>query len=244
VHVVTRGQTWAAIARTHGVSVQELRLWNRSVPQAFRAGTELVVFDDRSPPMRGREFPTASTVTPPRRPRTPRGTASLVPLPTSDDYRVRNPDRAFGTPRMVTEIERAIPRFRAASGYAGELVICDLSDHDGGRLAPHRSHRTGHDVDIRLPRGGDGGVDWDATWALVAAFLEGGEVEYIFLEHGLQADLAAAAERAGVDEAARAEAIQWPNEAGTNAGIVRHEPGHSRHMHIRIRCDADEERCP
>lgn len=240
LHVVARGQTWAGIAQEHGVSVRELRSWNQGVPQAFRAGTELVVFDDRRVAAPARGGSRRATVAPPA---SPRGEMSLVPLPESDHYRVRNPDRAFGTLRLVAEIERAVPRFRTASGYAGELVICDLSDHDGGRLLPHRSHRTGHDVDIRLPRREDGEVDWDATWALVAAFLEGGEIEYVFLDHPLQAELAAAAERAGVDEAARADAIQWPNAAGTNAGVVRHEPGHSRHLHIRVRCEPTQERC-
>jgi hypothetical protein len=145
---------------------------------------------------------------------------------------------------MIAEIARATARFRITSGYRGELVICDLSDHDGGRLQPHLSHRTGHDVDIRLPIDEAGDIDWDATWALVAAFIEDDEVEYIFLEHPLQAELAAAAERAGLDETVRAAAIQWPDRPGTNSGIVRHEPGHTRHLHIRIRCDASQERCP
>jgi len=230
VHAVERGETWAKIAARHGVSVNELQRWNREVPRAFRAGTPLVVYSD---PRRSKA----------RSPRSDSGGEArlterldhAVALQPSAHFRIRNPDRAWATASTVQVVESALASFRADSGFEGEIVVCDLSDRDGGALAPHRSHRTGHDVDIRLPRTADAIIDWDATWSLVTAFVDTGEVEYIFLEHTLQRELADAGRRAGADAETLASVLQWPEPAGTNFGVVRHEPGHTRHLHIRVK---------
>src|SRR6185503_11632542 len=85
-------------------------------------------------------------------------------------------------------------------------------------------------------------VDWDATWALVHSFLETGHVTYVFLDFAQQAHLRAAAARAGVHVRVLDRWFQFPQAANIDT-IVRHEPGHRGHLHIRLNCEGQGPRC-
>jgi arginyl-tRNA synthetase len=84
-------------------------------------------------------------------------------------------------------------------------------------------------------------VNWDAAWALVKAFIETGEVRYIFLSNSRQTELYRAAKRAGATEAELEEYIQYPHANLT--AFVRHSNGHDKHMHVRFKCAATETDC-
>jgi hypothetical protein len=94
-------------------------------------------------------------------------------------------------------LQRSIAIFRARTGFDREVTIWDMSLEHGGHYGPHRSHRSGRDVDIGLPlRAGftlgtakKGSVDWEATWHLIRAFIESGEVRYVFLSRQRQISL-------------------------------------------------------
>ena len=166
-------------------------------------------------------------------------------------YTIRSPAHAYGASHTLYHLQMAIARWRARTAYGRELVIMDMSRKGGGRLRPHRSHRSGRDVDIRLPLASgipDGTVpihadqvDWDAAWDLVHALIETGEVTYIFLTRSRQVRLRAAAVRAGASDAYLAKHIQYPMREKLHT--VRHSKGHTKHIHVRFKCAPNAQRC-
>lgn len=264
-YIVKRGDRWVEIAKTHNVRESDLRYWNRKVPRAFKVGQKLTIYTNPmevAEPAPGDGEPGAGTgvkpdtltirgnaysVGKPNRGRIQNG----VQLPESEHYTLRDPERSYGSSHAVKVIHDSIAAFRAESGYKGEIKIADLSKKGGGRLRPHSSHQAGRDVDIRLPlRKGVSkdnhsvsAIDWDVSWALIKAFIDSGEIEYIFLETSRQKALRKAAQRAGASAEELKRAIQYPSKRGTNKGLVRHAKGHRMHIHVRIKCADGNARC-
>jgi len=167
-------------------------------------------------------------------------------------YTRRDASRSYATTQTLRTIQAALGVLRSERGVHAEVVIGDLSLRRGGTFPPHVSHTSGRDIDVRLvlAAGLDRTtlplapqqVDWDATWALVHSFLETGRVTYVFLDFGQQAHLRSAALRAGVHDRVLDRWFQFPDATNTEA-IVRHEPGHRAHLHIRLSCDGQGPRC-
>lgn len=167
-------------------------------------------------------------------------------------YTRRDATRSYASTQTLRTIQTAFTTLRRERGVDAEVLIGDISLPRGGAFAPHVSHRSGRDLDIRLilAEGLDRTtlpfapeqVDWDATWALVHSFLETGHVTYVFLEFGHQAHLHRAARRAGVHAEVLAHWFQWPDAFDATA-IVRHEQGHRAHLHIRLSCEGQGPRC-
>jgi len=90
----------------------------------------------------------------------------------------------YGVPDTIGLIQEV------ANGWRGTpFGVGNISLADGGRFDPHRSHRTGTDVDVRPLRsdGANTGADWRkagydraATQRLVDAFLASGRVRNIW----------------------------------------------------------------
>jgi len=168
----------------------------------------------------------------------------LEPLPEGAGYQVANPAHAFGTPLTVRRLTEALARYHAEYPDAAPVVVQDLSRRQGGRLGPHLSHRTGRDADVRLvlkrppkyfveatPRT----LDAERTWALISALLASGDVQYIFLNRALQRPLYLYARQHGVSASRLEEVFQYPHQPRWLGGIIRHEPGHLGHLHVRFR---------
>ncbi len=167
-------------------------------------------------------------------------------------YTRLRPEEAYASSHTIATLQLAVARWRRDSGYLGKLVIAALSKRGGGRLSPHKSHQSGRDVDIRMPvkKGVKGSlaenasqVDWDATWGLVRALLETGQIQYIFLSYERQPYLYKAAKRAGASKDELEKWIQYPRKNHTNNGVVRHAKGHTAHIHVRFHCGPKEPRC-
>jgi hypothetical protein len=176
-----------------------------------------------------------------------------LPLPFRPHlYTRRDATRSFATSQTLRTLEAAFTAFRRERGITSEVVIGDISAPGGGRFAPHVSHTSGRDIDIRLvlAPGVDrttvpfapADVDWDATWALVHSILEAGDVTYVFLDHDRQAYLRAAAERAGVHAALLDRWFETPGAYDPDA-VIRHESGHRAHIHVRLGCMGQGPRC-
>jgi murein endopeptidase len=165
-------------------------------------------------------------------------------------YTIRNPQHSYGSSHTIDTLQRAVASFREQTGFERTLLIADMSLERGGRFRPHQSHRSGRDIDIALPVLGGvgknrsaviGHVDWTATWHLIKAFVATGEVKYIFLSRTRQAALYRAARAAGASQEDLSQILQYPRSART--AIVRHERGHTSHMHVRIACSKQEAAC-
>jgi LysM repeat protein len=255
---VQRGDSISKISRELGVSQKDLKFWNRKVlTKPLRPGMVLHYYRDRpgeSPvgPATARPTfqvrPGGYAVGHPNRGRLRNG----VQLPESEHYRIAKAEHAFGTSHTILQLQTAIMDFRARSSYEGELVVGAISREGGGRLRPHKSHQNGRDADVRLPklvgvpRNKEPSleeIDWPAAWRLVEAFLATGEVEYIFLEYGRQRRLVQAARASGADAKWLEEVVQFPRSSRANVGVVRHEKGHTSHIHVRFKCGPEHGAC-
>jgi murein endopeptidase len=181
-------------------------------------------------------------------------------LSDSDSYVIRRPQRAFGTRATVERVERAIAEWRDSFPDAHVLAIGDISAEHGGAITEHHSHQSGRDIDIGLvyrtkpaayPRSfvtaTEDNLDREATFALVAAFAEtaheDGGVQVMFMDFNVQRMLYEWAIEHDVDEARLARLFQYPHGRGASAGLVRHEPNHDNHVHVRFKCPSDDIAC-
>jgi penicillin-insensitive murein endopeptidase len=181
-------------------------------------------------------------------------------LPPGDGYHIRRPTRSFGTEATVELIERAIGDTLEQFPDAHVLAIGDLSAESGGPISEHRSHQSGRDVDIGLlyheqPAGYPGGfvhadadnLDCAATFKLIESFLasasEDGGAQMIFLDFEVQGILYAWAQDHGVSERRLERIFQYPHGRGSGEGLVRHEPNHDNHLHVRFQCPNDDPAC-
>lgn len=261
-YVVQKGDTFWKIAKEFGVPQDHLRRWNRK-KKGLRVGDTLTVYTDPRepppPPPKLSSDPDAPLPTfdvraggygvgKPNRGRLVGG----VRLPDNDMYVLRKPDAAFGTTHAVQVIMTSVARFRRDTGWDRPVEIGALSRQNGGRFRPHSSHQTGRDADIRLPKLGGvpldksptvSEIDWGATWHLIKAFVDTGQVEFIFLSYRRQRYLYRAARAAGASAAELGRLIQYPRGPRHNSGLVRHAEGHDVHMHVRIRCSPGNDRC-
>ncbi len=150
-----------------------------------------------------------------------------VPLPEGDAWLMPvDRTRAFATLETVSALTTALETYGRRFPEADPIQIGDLSARKGGKLFGHDSHRTGRDVDIRLVRDASGeGFDAERNWFLVKTLVDGSDVTAIFLNAKEQTWLRAAA-----------EADVGANAAAPYFSLIRHEPGHTIHMHVRFGC--------
>ena len=175
-------------------------------------------------------------------------------LPEHRMYRIRNADRAWGTNETIEFLVDAFDYMARRHGDAPRLPIHDLSDEDGGRLRGHRSHQSGRDADIALYQTNcrsscsfrsvsPSRLDVENEWALISYWLEHDRVEYIFLDYRLQEVLYEYVEAQGASEAQLDEWFQYPHGRRSARGMIRHEPNHADHIHVRFACDSDDAEC-
>lgn len=254
-YTIRWGDSWQKIADRYNVRIKDLRRWNKKIPKRFRSGQKLVVYTNPRPaPPRtetsgvgpGANVPPGGfSVGRPNRGRLVNG----VQLPQSDDYTIRRPELAWGSSKTIRLVVDVLAKFRRETGFTGAVPIGAISKQGGGRLRPHKSHQSGRDVDIGLPRvvGLSARtrptveqIDWGATWQLLSAFAETDEVEYIFLERSRQDRLIRAARKMGATAVELDRMFQFRHGRGGRKGLIRHAKGHTIHFHIRFKC-ADEE---
>ena len=177
--------------------------------------------------------------------------AGAAQLSRGDGYRVRRPELAYGVPYVVDHLRHSIAEVRALYPDVHTLAIGDLSAEHGGKLAQHKSHQSGLDVDVgfyfkQIPDGypehfaaADDNVDLQATWALVTAFarttdLDDG-VAIMFLDYALQRRLYLWAQKRGTPESDLEQLFQYPNGRDAQSGLIRHWPNHADHVHVRFK---------
>lgn len=244
-HRVRALETLAGIAERYGVHVHELVRWNPGLDaRRLTVDRELRLWARRDDP------PSLS------RGRCDRG--ELVhgtPIPEHRAYVVRDPERAWVTRKVADVLTRSFDHLLNRHPDAPRLQIRDASRQQGGRLSSHHSHQSGRDVDIayyqrRCPdnvcnrgRLRPDVLDASLQWTLLESWLRSGEVEYIFIDHALQAPLYEAARAAGATRAELSTWFQWPRGRNVRVGTIRHVPQHADHLHVRFACAADDPEC-
>ena len=278
-HIVEPGETLAHVARGHGCSVGAVLRANGLDTTLVPPGTVVTIpacgarpaaarrpagdHDDRArralEVIDGAAF--VKPAKPERDPESDDGPSASVgapwrgelrggeAMPRGDGYRLRRPNKSFGTSHVVGHLRGVIAEVRALHPDVHTLAIGDLSARHGGKLDRHVSHQSGLDVDIgfyytKVPAdypeqfvAANADLDLEATWALIVAFgrtsrLSTG-VQLILLDHDVQARLYYWARKRGTPDAQLAEILQYPRD--DNVGLVRHWPGHRDHMHVRFK---------
>lgn len=167
---------------------------------------------------------------------------------------VRKGSRPWGTDETVLLLAWAITEVGLNYPGTASLVIGDLSQDGGGRVPPHRSHRSGRDVDVGLYAADNepvrgfkrlalDGIDYDKTWFLIERLLVTNEIQYVFVDYSIQQGLFEAGLDAGWDDATLEGLFEYPRGAGTGSAAIRHVRGHDDHLHIRFRCPREDEDC-
>jgi LysM repeat protein len=236
-YVVRSGDTGLSIARKRGFSMTDLQRWNRGVNlNRLRIGQKLTIYVAAEAEY---DLRPGSPGTP-NRGRLNAGTV----LPQGSGYDVRNPARASGTPATVAALQWGMSRLAARHPDGTNLVVGDLSFPGGGRMPPHKSHQNGLDADICLLTTesrsacvwrvvGADELDTERMWYLFKSWMDQEYVEYIFLDRSLQRPLYEFAQARGASEAQLKKWFEYPARGGTRA-LIRHEPGHADHFHIRF----------
>ncbi len=273
-HVIEPGETLQHVADAHNCSVSEVMQANDVKTTLLPAGTVVEVpkcslrlrAQTRTRGDKPRAKPTrdddkaraalavidgASWVEPPKPVRTSGPLRESKALAGGDGYRIRRPQLAFGAPYVVDHLRGVIGEVRALYPDVHTLAIGDISAEHGGKLAAHRSHQTGVDVDVgfyftQQPEGyperfaaADTTLDLQATWALLTAFarttdLDDG-VSMMFLDYAVQRRLYTWAQKRGTPEADLEHLFQYPRGKDALAGLIRHWPNHADHVHVRFK---------
>lgn len=232
-YTVRSGDTGLAIARRLGVSGAQLARWNPSVDiDRLGVGQRLTVYTAGGGGGGGVGSPNSGRL---------RGG---LPLDPGVGYRVRSSSRAFGTLTTVNAIRSGVARVVARYIDVPALVVRDLSFEGGGRMSPHRSHQNGLDADISYYRTDCSDecsydafppeeLDVEFQWYLFRTWIDEGVVEYVFVNWELQEPLYEYARARGATEEQLQTWFQYPERS--RSGIIRHEPGHDDHFHVRFR---------
>jgi LysM repeat protein len=251
VHTVRPGDTLWGLARRYHTSVDAIKRRNHLRSDMLRDGRRLII------ERRDRERPRRTAV----RPSDGRQSVGLpyrgrllhaVQLPTSAAYVRRRPQNSWGTSTTIRHVKRIAEAVRRRYPSLHRLAIGDISDRNGGYLAPHASHQSGRDVDIgfyfkRRPdgyprafiRGTAGNLDMAANWLMLERFCDltgvPGGVDKVFLVTSLQKLFYDHGRRNGVSRRQLDRMFQYPARAGADTGCIRHERGHDDHIHVRFK---------
>lgn len=180
-------------------------------------------------------------------------------LPDGDGYVIRRPWRSFGTSTTVGFVEHAVSEWREQFPEAHVLAIGDISAEHGGAITEHHSHQSGRDADIGLVyleqpdhypesfvTATEDNLDPAATFALISDFAatasRDGGVQVMFLDYEVQGILYRWAKDHDVDDDVLEKLFQYPRREATDA-LVRHEPNHANHLHVRFRCPRGDSAC-
>ena len=248
-HYVMKGDTLGRIAKRYDTTVKKIRRRNRLKNDMIRPGQKLriaVGTSGKGRPVKGQSVGYARDGK----------LANGMQLPTGRSYYRRRPHRAWGTNHAIHHIRRVASAVRGRYPKVHKLSIGDISSRKGGKLAQHKSHQSGRDADIgfyfkKRPkgyprtfiRGNAKNLDVRATWLMLKLFADSRDVEKMFLNYEIQEIFYKYAKKRGMSKRKLKKYFQYPNGKGASHGIMRHDPGHDSHVHVRFRCPKGDKGC-
>lgn len=164
-----------------------------------------------------------------------------VHLGESELWKLMDSPRAWGTQETVSAIRFAVEEVNRLYPETHPLHIGHLSRRHGGWLRPHKSHRSGRDVDLGFyyldesrwyRHATKENLDVERTWALLSALFKATPIEYIFVDRSLHPWLLEQARKAGEDPKLIQDVFEGVHPH--TRPIMRHTRGHRNHLHIRF----------
>lgn len=243
-YTVESGDFVGGIASRHDCTVNEIANWNPGLDvDTIRIGQTIRIV------MNGPEVPSNSV-----------GRAydgrleNGEQLPPHRAYVVRNPRRSWGTNETVSAIVDAFDHMRDEFDTLPRVRVHDLSFQEGGDMDDHHSHQSGRDADIGYYQEGcrrdcayesfrPSRLDVERQWSLLEYWIQRDLVEYVFIDYGLQEVLYDHLAEQGMARSELSRIFQYPRGRDVAAGIIRHEPNHADHLHVRFSCPHGDERC-
>lgn len=244
-YTVKDGDILGRIAERHSVTTSELVSWNRGLdPNRIRVGQTIRIFQE------GPEHTSESI-----------GTAANGRLVNGEQlragagYTVRASRRAWGTNDTIAQLQDGYAYMVRRHPNIPRIAVHDLSTENGGPLTPHRSHQSGRDADIGYYHNTCSRTDCEYRavsaseldpryqWELFNYWIEQGSVEYFFVDYTLQERLYEYAKSIGTPQRTLDRVFQYPRGRHSSRGIIRHEPGHKTHFHVRFACGRNDSRC-
>jgi LysM repeat protein len=243
-YVVESGDFLGSIASRHDVSIDDICRWNGDMdPDRIRIGQELVMWIAR-PEVESESVGAANE-------------GRLVngeQLPLHRAYRIRNPDRSWGTNEAITAILDGFDHMEDSFDTLPRVAVHDLSYQNGGDISDHRSHETGRDADIgyyyencgrdceyRVVSASE--LDVERQWALFDYWIANELVDYVFVDYTLQEVMYNWLLENGARRVDLQRWFQYPRGRDSAAGILRHERGHADHFHVRFACPPTDRNC-
>lgn len=179
-----------------------------------------------------------------------------APFPVGEGWTLRGyRPRSYATRQTVTELATSLAQWRERHPKANPVKLGEFSRRGGGRVRPHKSHRTGRDVDIgyvmnepdeghRFVTVTDSNLDAAATWGLVQRLVANGAVESIFMAESVQEQLIpfAALTMSETGQRSLFSTLE-PDARAKKKTIIRAWRGHDDHMHVRFACTEADLRC-
>jgi len=177
-----------------------------------------------------------------------------LPMPEGAYWTLRERrTRAFGAVNAIGAMVEAFTRYGESFEVAPPVSVGEISARRGGRALPHRSHRTGRDVDLgyvlvegteaeRWRRADEANFDVEKNWVLIQSLVATGEVQQIFISSRLQRLLKPLA-REQLSEREYARYFRVADSDADEAPLLKHWDGHRDHMHVRFRCEDGNGRC-
>jgi LysM repeat protein len=253
IHYVMEGETLGRIANRYGTTVNDIRRRNSLDKTLIRPGQKLRIAVGQGGA--GRAISGQSVGSP-----SSGRLVNAMQLPPGQGYYRRRPHRAWGANHTIYHIRRAVSTVRSRFPKVHNLAIGDISARKGGRLAQHKSHQSGLDADIGLyfkkqPEGYPNSfvkahkdnLHMRATWALLKALADTAHlpsgVEKMFLDYDLQEIIYKWARKKGVAKKLLDRIFQYPHGMYATQGIIRHDPGHNGHVHVRFKCPKGDKEC-
>jgi hypothetical protein len=155
----------------------------------------------------------------------------------------------FGTRETVADVSDCLCRYRSQFADGPDISVGDLSRRGGGRLAGHRSHRSGRDIDLGYitdppqtegffnTRANSRNLDAEKQWWLLKCFLDKKSLEYVFMNWG---PISAVRK---VVESRPEDAFYLRYFPGGEEPVIMNDPSHRSHMHVRFQCARDDSEC-
>ncbi|HEX2734603.1 MAG TPA: penicillin-insensitive murein endopeptidase, partial [Polyangiaceae bacterium] len=167
---------------------------------------------------------------------------NAVPMPPDPDWVLTAAQHGFATQETVDGLSHCIHQVHERFAGSEPTKLGSLSAIGGGHVSPHKSHRTGRDADVyffRLP-----GAPWNKaatrddldlprTWSLLRCFITDTDVDMILIDRKVQAWIEDYALASG-EPRAWVEGLFHDHDQPKQMAVVRHEPGHVAHMHVRF----------
>ena len=166
------------------------------------------------------------------------------------------PWKSWGTARTVATLDAVLRQWSKRSPKPQPVLVGNMAARQGGRLPPHSTHQSGRDVDLgylqKLPKGEElnwremteRNLDSAETWALLQLLAASGQVEVIYIDRSIQKLLHEYAKSHRLmSDASLREWMEYPKPTGSGNPLIQHVKGHIDHLHVRFKCQPEEDRC-